>query len=102
MVYQRRRRACFTPIQAQWAAIWKGRLLLSMLAPSIQCTMRPLVMQNLSRLLARIPYADVVLASVLETIILVAPEEWEASVKHWDGGRWKIRQRHYAGWSGMH
>ncbi|KAF8524537.1 hypothetical protein JB92DRAFT_2827016 [Gautieria morchelliformis] len=41
--------------------------------------------ENLSRLLSRIPYADLVLASVLETIILVAPEEWRARVKHWDG-----------------
>ncbi|KAF8493839.1 hypothetical protein JB92DRAFT_2818570 [Gautieria morchelliformis] len=50
----------------------------------------------------QVTYADLVLASVLETIILVAPEEWEARVKHWDGGRWEILQRHCAGWSGMH
>ncbi|KAF8524517.1 hypothetical protein JB92DRAFT_2827005 [Gautieria morchelliformis] len=43
--------------------------------------------ENLSRLLAGILYADLVLSFVLETIILVAPEEWEARVKHWDGGQ---------------
>ncbi|KAF8524510.1 hypothetical protein JB92DRAFT_2827000 [Gautieria morchelliformis] len=32
----------------------------------------------------------------------LVPEEWEARVAHWDGGRWDIRQRYYAGWSGMH
>ncbi|KAF8498464.1 hypothetical protein BU17DRAFT_102991 [Hysterangium stoloniferum] len=36
----------------------------------------------------KITYADFILASVLETIIKFAPEQWEKKVKHWNNGRW--------------
>ena len=47
-------------------------------------------------------YVDLVVASFLETILLLHPDEWENRVKHWDDGRWARHQRHCAGWSGMH
>jgi len=37
----------------------------------------------------RVTYGDLVIAGMLETIFLVVPDEWEARVKHWDGGRWE-------------
>jgi hypothetical protein len=36
----------------------------------------------------RLTYADFILASVLESIMVFAPEQWESKVKHWNNGRW--------------
>ena len=35
-----------------------------------------------------VTYADLIVATVLETIRLVTPDEWEQKLKQWDNGRW--------------
>jgi Glutathione S-transferase, C-terminal domain len=50
----------------------------------------------------KVSFSDFVIASCLETIFLVYPEEWEERVGHWDNGRWVRLRDHCAGWREVH
>lgn len=50
----------------------------------------------------QVTFADLVVASVLESIFIAVPDEWEERVKHWDGGRWEKLRDHCGKWRSLH
>jgi len=53
-------------------------------------------------MMSQVTYVDFIVASMLETIVRVVPEEWEGRVKHWDGGRWDKLRELCADWRRVH
>jgi hypothetical protein len=50
----------------------------------------------------RLTFSDLVIAAFLETIFLINPEEWNARVRTWDGGRWEKLRDMCAEWRIVH
>ena len=50
----------------------------------------------------KVTFGDFLIASFLETIVLVYPDEWESKVKQWDNGRWERLRDYCAGWRSVH
>ena len=50
----------------------------------------------------QVTYCDLIVASMLESIFLIVPDEWDRRVKHWDGGRWEKHRDHCGDWRSIH
>ncbi|KAF8476510.1 hypothetical protein JB92DRAFT_3050443 [Gautieria morchelliformis] len=73
-----------------WTTVQKGFADVAALLDKNGSEGNTLVMGN------KVSFGDFVIASCLEPIFIVFPEEWEERVRHWDNGRWAKLRDHCA------